>query len=425
MKDTAGAMRVVEAGGRSATVLETASTRVVIDDAGGMTPEFSAVQDKRAVNVHWIPHFRSNAGEAYDDKKHGGYWKDPVLYNIAGSFPCLPNFGDAHILAGDTMPSHGWTANERWTFERKGVDEESGAAWASSTMSKASSGLDLTFRKIDAVLPGSPVHYTSIRVKNNRNEPAEICAAWHNTVGAPFLQAGCRISACAVNWMTAPPGAGFDETARLALGTEFVSLSKAPLAIGGRCDISEVPGVIGYTDFASGAVPLKTGLGWFSIVNTEQKLVYLNFFTGPAAAKDDDIILYFNDLWMQYGGRSFTPWALYDGGSDMSFCVGLENSVSAFANGLEFSRRMKTLLGSPVTTTIPARGEKTLRYGALFAPYENNILDEGITAVEAEEDALVCVKSGTWRYLADPSFVTLKKLEARVSAKENRPGNVA
>jgi hypothetical protein len=411
VKDRASVQRVEEAGGRNAIVLETSLVRVVIDDEGGMVPEFSALQDRRALNAHWIPSFRANAGEAWDEKKHGAYWKNRLLYNIAGNFPCFPNFGGTHILEGETMPAYGWTANGVWRLEGHGIDRESGAAWTVSRLSQSGCGLDLTFTKIDAVIPGSPVHYTSIRVQNNGAGPAEINAGWHNMVGPPFLQAGCRISSCAVRWMTPPPGGEWDETGRLALGADFVSLSKAPLALGGRCDISEVPGLIGCTDFAVGAVPDKVGIGWFSVVNTARKLVYLNFFTGSAAAGDDDILISFNALWMQYGGRSFTPWALYNGGTDQNFCLGLGNTVAAFTGGLAYARETKELLDNPATVTIPARGAKTLRYGTLFAPYENNLLDDGITTIDAEDNALVCVKSGAWRFFADPSFSVLKKLE--------------
>lgn len=410
-KDRASVQRVVEAGGREASVLETGLVRVVVDDEGGMVPEFSTLQDKRALNAHWIPQFRANSGKAWNEKRHGSYWKNRNLYHIAGGFPCLPNFGIAHLVEGEVMPSQGWTASDCWRYERKGVDRESGAAWAVSRLPRAGCGLDLDFTKIDAVVPGSPVYYTSIRVKNNGGSPAEINAAWQNTVGSPFLQAGCRISSCATRWMTPPPGGEWDETCRLALGAEFASLHKAPLALGGRCDISKVPGLIGCTDFAAGVVPEKAGLGWFSVVNTASKLVYLTFFTGPAAANEDDIVLYFNNLWMQYGGRPFTPWALYDGGTDQNCCLGLANSVSAFANGLDYARRVHELLENPTTTTIPAHGTKTLRYASLFAPYENNILDDGITAVEAEDNALVCVKSGSWSFPADPSFAVLKRIE--------------
>jgi hypothetical protein len=410
-KDKANVQRVVEAGGRNATVLETGLVRVVIDDEGGMTPEFSTLQDKRALNAHWIPQFRANSGQAWNERQHGSYWKNRNLYHIAGSFPCLPNFGIAHLVEGETMPSQGWTASRCWRHEKKGVDMESGAAWAVSTLSASGCGLNLAFTKIDAALPGSPVYYTSIRVKNLSGKPAEINAAWQNTVGAPFLQAGCRVSACATRWVTPPPGGEWDETNRLALGAEFASLYKAPLALGGRCDISVTSGLIGYTDFAAGVVPEKARLGWFSVVNPALKLVYLTFFTGPAASGNDDITLYFNNLWMQYGGRPFTPWALYDGGTDQNYCLGMVNSVSALSGGLDYARRARELLENPTTVTIPAQGTKTLRYGSLFAPYENNILDDGITAVEAENNALVCVKSGSWSFPADPAFSVLKRLE--------------
>ncbi|MDR1095744.1 MAG: hypothetical protein LBL31_05095 [Spirochaetaceae bacterium] len=411
VKDKASVQRIVEAGGRNATTLETGLIRVVIDDEGGMVPEFSILQDKRALNAHWIPPFRANSGLPWDEKRHRSYWKSRSLYNMAGGFPCLPNYGASHVIEGEVMPAQGWTTSDCWRHERKGVDGASGAAWAVSRLSKAGCGLDLSFTKIDAVIPGSPAYYTSIRVKNNDDKPAVINAAWQSTIGAPFLQGGCRISACATRWVTPPPGGEWEETSRLSPGAEFVSLYKAPLALGGRCDISVVPGLIGYSDFAAGAVPDKAPLGWFSVVNTAQKLVYLNFFTGPAAAGEDDIVISFNNLWMQYGGRSFTPWALYDGGTDQNFCLGLVNSVSAFSGGLEYARQMGELLENPATVTVPPHEARTLRYGSLFAPYENNILDDGITAVEAEDNALVCVKSGSWNFPADPTFSLLKKLE--------------
>jgi hypothetical protein len=175
-----------------------------------------------------------------------------------------------------------------------------------------------------------------------------------------------------------------------------------------------VPGLIGSTDFASGAVPLDSPLGWFSLVNPREMLVYLNFFTGPAAKAEDDLILYFNELWMQYGGRPFTPWALYDGGTDGEFCLGLENAVSAYAYGLDHSRTLKTLMDSPCTATIPPRSTRVLRYGTLFSAYENSVLDEGITTVDADADHLTCIAKGAWKFKCDASFSLLKALEKRL-----------
>jgi hypothetical protein len=115
---------------------------------------------------------------------------------------------------------------------------------------------------------------------------------------------------------------------------------------------------------------------------------------------------------MQYGGRPFTPWAPYEGGTDLTYCLGTENSVSAFAQGLEYSRQAKKLLGAPTTTVIQAGEEKTLRYGVLIAPYEGSVLDDGVLSLETEANALVSKgKTEFWRFAADPGFTCIKSLE--------------
>jgi hypothetical protein len=411
MKAKSSVLRIAELGNREATVLEQDSIRVVISDAGGMVPELSSPRQKGRLNAHWLPWFRGTS-ESYTDSEHGAFWKAKLLYQIAGNFCCVPNFGPGHIVDGVDMPPHGWTANAVWRYVNCGTDRDSGAAWALSVMEGAD--MPLSFKKIDMVIPGHPVHYTSVAVKNRGEQDIEICAGWHNTVGAPFLQTGCRISGAARAWATPPSGGEFDNTTRLVLGAEFSSLEKVPLSGGGAVDLSVVPGPIGFTDFATGAVPLDARLGWSAVVNPVLKMAYICFFTGPAEAASDDIILYFNELWMQYGGRPFTPWALYDGGADLTFCLGTENAVSAYAYGLEYSRQARSVLGSPATVTIPAKGEKTLRYGTLFAPYGGETLDYGVQTVEPGEAALIAAgKNGqAHRFTADPEFTLLRKAEA-------------
>jgi hypothetical protein len=413
MADKLSVMRITEIGEREATVLEHDSIRVLIDDIGGMVPEFSSLQGTGHINAHWTPWFRGNTKKEFNDADHGAFWKGNLLYQIAGNFPCLPNFGPGHIIDGVNMPPHGWTANLKWTFRGNGMDEETGAAWALSTMNSPDKGMPLDFKKIDVIIPDHRVHYTSLSVKNRGDADIEITAAWHNTVGAPFLQPGCRISAAAAAWTTVAPGGEFDTTTRLALGADFSSLDQAPLSRGGKVDVSLVPAPIGYTDMAVGAIPASAALGWSALVNPVQKMAYICFFPGPAAAAAEDITLRFNDLWMQYGGRPFTPWAPYEGGTDITYCLGTENSISAYAYGLEYARRTKQLLGAPTTVVIPARGEKILRYGTLFSPYENG-LDEGIRSITAEASALVCSGAkGSCRFTADGNFSLLKGIHDR------------
>ena len=407
--------RITELGNREATLLESNNLHVVIDDQGGMIPELSASTNNDGngapvLNAHWLPWFRSNSGKPYSENETGSFWKANLLYHLAGSFPCLPNFGPGHIIDGISMPPHGWTANLPWKFLKNGFHE--GAGWALSALDSPESAMPLSFRKIDALVPGQNVHYISIAVKNNGAADLEICAGWHNTLGAPFLAEGARLSTCAEAWITAPKGSEFDDTSRFVPGAEFPTLKEAPLLKGGKADISIIPGPIGFTDFAAGRVPAGAALGWSSLVNPGLKMAYICFFSGPGAAGQDDIVLRFNDLWMQYGGRRFTPWALYSGGTDISYCLGTENSAAAFAQGLEYSRQAGKVLDAPVTVRIPAGKEKFLRYGALFAPYGEDVLDGGINKLEGEPDALICLaKGGRWSFAADPAFGVLKTLE--------------
>ena len=444
-KGIAQVRRVVEAGARDATVLENGLVRIMVDDSGGMVPELSArVKDpspapkpqKTAVaveapggylNAHWMPWFRSNSGKPFSAAKDAAFWKANLLYDLAGNFPCVPTFGGGGMIDGTDIPPHGWTANNRWHFEKQGADHEAGAAWALSTMESPNPGMPLSFKKIDAVLKDKPVHYTSLILVNNGDNPAEINIAWHNTVGSPFLQAGCRISAAAESWTTPPTGGEFDTTGRLAFGKKFDSLEAAPLRNGGTVDLSCVPGQIGYTDFAAGAVPRSAKLGWSAVVNSELKMAYLCFFPGPKGVKKNEIALSFNNLWMQYGGRPFTPWAAYDGGSDLTYCLGTENSLGAYAYGLAYAREHRKILGAPTTVVIPAHASMTLRYGTLFAAYSGTVLDGGIGSVEKDGERLICQgkkmkengKSGSKQTIfpADPDFNGLKSIEGILGFK--------
>jgi hypothetical protein len=403
--------RVKEAGGRDATVLEHDSIRVMIDDIGGMVPELSYKGGRGRVNAHWLPWYRSHSSAPFGETE-ARFWKDPLLYTIAGNFPCAPNFGGDNDLDGIALPSHGWTANLPWRFCGKGADDT--AAWAVFSMESPAPALPLSFKKIDAVAAGHAVHYTSLVIENRGTVDTEVCAAWHNTVGAPFLQSGCRISGVANRWVTALKGGDFDDTARLALSAEFDSLAAAPLAAGGTADISVVPGPIGYTDFVCGVIPESASLGWSALVNPHLKMVYACFFTGAANAAEDDIILRFNDLWMQYGGRMFTPWAACEGGTDLTYCLGTENSVSGYALGLRYAREQKQLLGAPTTVRVPAGKSRTLRYGTLCAPYDGAVLDSGVCSAEAGNGSLALAgKNGAGHFAADPAFMILKAIEAK------------
>jgi hypothetical protein len=375
--------------GRRSTLLSNGRIRAAVDAVGGMMPEFSLGKGRGGTNAHWLPEFRDNSGRPYSEAEHARYWKAKILYLIAGDFPCCPNFGGGGVVDGADLPNHGWTANEEWKVEEVGVKPEAGAAFARFSLRSPAPTMPLSWRKCDFVLEGQNAYYSVMRIKNEGKAPVAVNLARHNTLGAPFLQAGCRISLCADAFITPPSGGEFDETGRLALGAEFDDLGATPLRAGGTTDSGLVPGMVGASDFIGGAVPARLSLGWSCVVNPVLGLAYICFFPGEAATPQGEIALTFNDLWLQYGGRPFTPWALDEGGADRTFCLGTENAVAAFANGLAYARSNPELLGRPTTLTVPAGGERKLCYGTALVELDADLLREGVLAVEADRGAVV------------------------------------
>jgi len=141
------------------------------------------------------------------------------------------------------------------------------------------------------------------------------------------------------------------------------------------------------------------------------KLAYISFFPGSKELPDIDIALGFNDLWMQYGGRNFTPWALHEGGADRTFCLGTENAVAAFSNGLAYSRAYPELLGTPTMVVIPAQGARRLNYGSALVELDDALASEAVIDMEAEGDFLVLkTKSAYQRVTLDASFSEMRAL---------------
>ena len=400
--------------GRHSISLENNQVRTVIDALGGMMPEFSLKRGGAAINAHWIPDFRDKSGAPYEPAKHGDYWKANLLYLIAGDFPCSPNFGGPCNVDGVDLPAHGWVANNAWTIGQHGVSTEDAIAFARFSMNSPADGMPLTWEKCDMVLDGQAAYYSVMRIKNSGAMPVSINLTRHNTLGAPFLEAGCKISLCADRFQTAPEGTEFDSTGRLLQGAEFADLSRAPLRSGGTVDLTEVPGMIGATDFVTGAIPAHLSLGWSCVVNPVLGVAYICFFPGEAGLPDGEIALSFNDLWLQYGGRRFTPWALSEGGDDRTFCLGTENGTGAYANGLAYARQHPDILGRPTMITIPAGGERKLCYGTALVELTPSLLQEGVKSIEAGDGMLVLKGTQTVQLVSlDARFSRVRDFENR------------
>lgn len=406
--------RIKDIGNRPATLLENEAVRVVVVDKGGMVPELSFRRQEGLCNTHWTPHFRSNSGEPYDPDRFGEYWPVELLYEAAGNFPCFPNFGAPCSTNGIEHPPHGLTANGPWTIVQWGSTPDA-AVYQKSTIGPtlAYPSYPISYTKFDVLLPGHPIHYVQIRAKNTGNETLKINAAWHNTIGPPFLSAGCIIDASADRFASPPSPSEFDDTGRILPGTEFEGLDSAPLRGGGKASLREVPGMIGFTDLVVGSVPRDADIGWISVVNPLIDAVYLTYFKGPSKVSPSDIPLNFNCLWMQYGGRNFPPWANAQGGTDITFCLGTENATGAYANGLAYSLEHEEVLGHPTTVSIEPGEEKVQLYATLAAEYDGLKLSVGIDGVEENKEGITLIGkngSGSFDVMADPEFSALTKI---------------
>ncbi len=128
---------------------------------------------------------------------------------------------------------------------------------------------------------------------------------------------------------------------------------------------------------------------------------------------EGEIALSFNDLWLQYGGRRFTPWAASEGGEDRTFCLGTENGTGAYANGLAYSRQHPELLGRPTTVAIPAGGERKLCYGTAIVRLSDELLREGVRSIEAELGNLVLKgEKSMQRVTLDATFERVRRFDA-------------
>lgn len=373
---TPTATRVHDIAGRPGTLLANGLVRLHIDDFGGMTPELSFPNGSGRINTHFVPRFRGSEA-AFDPARHAA-WGGPIGYNLAGNFPCFPCFGNPSTARGYEIPACGHTAQMRWTV--RSCKADSGMAHLHSVLGGGPETAGIAYERHDILLAGHPVHYQVITLENRRAEPFRYGGAWHNTTGQPFIEAGCRISACADRYHTPPVSHDPAQVERLALDREFTSLKAAPGKDGSKVDISLVPGIIGTTDFITGRIPPNAPLGWMAIVNPRQNALYMPFFKGPAAVGPDEFTFLFNHLWMQYGGRHFPPFARCEGGADQELAVGVESAISAWGYGLDYSDKHPILMGNPTSLVLQPGERKTLFQGTLVARIGNSALDEGVTS---------------------------------------------
>ncbi|MGH0052498.1 MAG: hypothetical protein ACQ5SW_03790 [Sphaerochaetaceae bacterium] len=403
---------------RNATVLTNDQIQVVLEDQGGMVLELSALLSQGGrVNAHLIPYYRGTGPSVFNNE-NAEYWKtSPYLYQKAGSYFSFPNYGPAYESERGRQEQSGFTASSYWMVERYGTDPEFGGVWLMSVVRNRKE--HYLIRKIDMLLPNHPVHYTAIFISNNGSESLLANTTWNNEVGAPFLESGCVLNASAQHWTTGPEQALSGAVSRLQPNTQFDDWRKAPLKQGGTADLSEVPPSIGRTDFISGVVPRLSYLGWSSVINPRQQMVYFTFFPGPKALGDGEIGLNFNNFLFDYGGHTQTPWTLYPGGMSQQFSLNCGSGTNKLYAGTRGASASDRLLDAETTVTINGGETKSLYYATAFAPYDNNRIGGNFYTVEQVVEGVLLKRTKSYAFIpADSTFHCIKTLAKRVLSND-------
>ena len=399
---------------RNATVLTNDLIQVVLEDQGGMVLELSALLSQGGrINAHLVPYYRGTGTSVFSDE-NAEFWKtSPYLYQKAGSYFSFPNYGPAYDAVQGAQDQSGFTSSSYWMVERYGTDPEFGGVWLMSMVRNRKE--HYMVRKIDMLLPNHPVHYTAVFITNNGSEDMIANTAWNNEIGSPFLESGCVLNASAQSWQTGPEESLPGIASRLQPNAQFDDWRKAPLKQGGTVDLTEVSPPIGKTDFISGAIPRLSNLGWSSVINPRQQMVYFTFFPGPQALGEGEIGLNFNNFLFDYGGRTETPWTLYPGGMSQQYSLNCGSGTNKFYTGTKEASASDTLFDADTTVTVRAGETRSLYYATAFAPYDNNRIGGNFYTVEQVVEGILLKRTKSYAFIpADSVFHCIKTLAKRV-----------
>ncbi|MFA5571324.1 MAG: hypothetical protein ACOX0W_04810 [Sphaerochaetaceae bacterium] len=360
--------RIVLANKRHATVLSNDLIRCVIEDVGSRVLELSTLtKDGGLINAH------SHHGNliCFCDNSHKEFSIDSPLHS--------------------------------WSVLKYGNDDATGALWVLSQEVHTKESNNTIARKIDMVLPKHPVLYTSFIIESMSDEDLPIYLAYQNTLSSPFLEPGCVINVSSDEFITY----GESTHSRLKPSSEFSHLSKAPHVQEGSVNLSIVPTAIGSIDVIAGRLPSDASLGYASVTNPHQQMIYFTFFEGPEAISesDNEIRLNFNNLVMDYRG-------ITEFGGDYNFSLNIGSSLAYFHEGGSSSPEKEELLGLPTFTTLKSKERRSFRYATAFSQYSSSKMNKGFDSIEQVVEGLVLNKGKNYTFIeADSTFHFLKELE--------------
>ena len=259
------------------------------------------------------------------------------LANYAGGWQELfPSCNDPCTFRGAELPFHGEVATLPWDVE---VAADGGDAVELVGRVRCEQTPFTLERRMRIERDGAELTLRE-RVENVSSEPHPFVWGHHCVVGAPFLEAGCRLHAPARAIVTLPEV--WEDTARLA-SAQREPWPHALLRDGGRADLREVPG----PECGSHDDIFLTDLddGWIAVENPRLGRTFRLRF--------DRTVFRWLCTWQPYGGAHAMPLA-------GSYALGAEPWVSLgnLAAAVDAGEAIELAGGASLETTLTAAIEE-------------------------------------------------------------------
>jgi galactose mutarotase-like enzyme len=268
-----------------------------------------------------------------------GSGDDEFMWNYAGGWQELfPSVNEVCSYRGMRIPFHGEVASLPWEVEVV-ADTRSEVAARFSVKTRQT---PFQVERVLRLREGEPTLWLDGTVTNVGDEPAHFVWGQHCVVGAPFLEAGCRLEIPARTIVTSPE-LWEPETARLEPGRR-VPWPRAPLRAGGDVDLREIPGPEAGSHDDLYVTELDEG--WLEVSNPRLDLAF--------RLEWDASLFGWIVLWQPYGGAIAQP--LTD-----SYALGIEpwTSMYSLEKAIEAGQAVELAAGASISTSVRAR----LRHG--------------------------------------------------------------
>ncbi len=255
------------------------------------------------------------------------------LANYEGGWQeLLPSCNDPCSYRGTEIPFHGEVALTAWDVTVAAEGDDAVELIGRVRCSLTPFALERRMR----IERGAPVLTLCERVENLSGEAHHLVWGHHCVVGAPFLEAGCRLHAPVSTIVTLPEA--WEETARLAPG-QREPWPHALLKDGGRTDLREVPGA----ECGSHDDIFLTGLedGTVAVENPRLGRTFRLGF--------DHTLFRWLCTWQPYGGAHELPLA-------GSYALGIEPWISSgnLADAVASGEAIELAGGAVLETTLTA-----------------------------------------------------------------------